>query len=384
MKVGYRMARRAAAALAAAALSHVPAVQAQLPIEQVTVEKSVRAKQRVYVPDIAINHIGDGKLHVVDGETGAYQGVIGTGFTGQTKISHDGREIYIATSYYSRGQRGERADIVEVWDADTLSFKYEIPVSEKRALALNYRHLLSLSSDSRWLLVQNATPATSVTVVDLQRKAAVAEISTPGCWAIYPVKSQPNRFGTLCGDGTMQMITLGEDGSAAARTVSDVLFDPDGDALFIQGEPTGDTYHFVSFTGNLVSVDMSGDKARAVGKWSLVSAKERRKGWRPGGYQVLALHEGSGQFHVPMHSGGGEGSHKAPAKEIWTFDIATKKRVGRMPGHMATAIGTSTDGKRLYAIDAEKASLVIVELGRKPRVKGVFQVGEFPSQIEVH
>jgi methylamine dehydrogenase heavy chain len=133
-----------------------------------------------------------------------------------------------------------------------------------------------------------------------------------------------------------------------------------------------------------VSIDMSGDKARAVGKWSLVSAKERKKGWRPGGYQVLALHEGSGQFHVPMHSGGGEGSHKAPAKEIWTFDIATKKRVGRMPGHMATAIGTSPDGKRLYAIDAEKASLVIVELGRKPRVKGVFQVGEFPSQIEVH
>lgn len=369
---------------ALAALSASGTLHAQLPVEELTNKPAVTATNRVYIPDIAINHIADGKLHVVDGDTGNYEGVIGTGFTGQVKLSHDGKELYIATGYYDRGQRGNRADIVEVWDAEKLSFKHEIPISDKRAMALNYKWLLGLSSDSRWLIVQNATPATSVTVVDLQARQAVGEIPMPGCWAIYPVKSQPNRFGSLCGDGTVQMITLDESGALSARTVSDVLFDPDADALFIQGEPTGDTYHFVSFTGNLMSIDMSGEKAVAAGKRSLVSKAERKLGWRPGGYQPLALHAGTSRLYVTMHPHGGEGSHKSPAEEIWAYDLATKKRVMRMPGHASTAIGTSSDGKTLYAIDAEKASLVIIDVRSKPRVKGVFAIGEFPSQIEVN
>lgn len=355
---------------------------AQLPIEQLTNKPAITAKNRVYIPDIAIMHIADGKVHVIDGDTGNYEGVIGSGFTGQSKLSKDGKDLFIATTYYDRGQRGNRSDIVEVWDAETLHFKYEIAISDKRAMALNYKWLLSLSSNGRWLIVQNATPATSVTVVDLEKKAAVAEIAMPGCWAIYPVPSQPNKFGSLCGDGTAQIVTLADDGSAAGRTVSDTLFDPENDALFIQGEATGDTYHFVSFTGNLVSIDFSGDKAKAAGKTSLVTGEERKKGWRPGGYQPVAL--GGGKLYVAMHPGGGEGSHKTPAKEIWVYDVASKKRVGKMPGHGATAIGTSSDGTRLYAIDAEKASLVITDVAKKPKVKATVQVGEFPSQIEVN
>jgi methylamine dehydrogenase heavy chain len=381
MKAIKHRAWRGLLAVAIAGLIQSPAA-ADLPVETLTVEQAIKAKNRVYVPDIAINNIADGKLHVVDADSGAYQGVIGTGFTGQVKLSHDAKDIYIATSYYSRGQRGEKTSIVEVWDAEKLSFKYEIPISNKRAMALNYKWMLSLSSDGRWLFVQNATPATSVTVVDLKAKAVASEIDMPGCYAIYPVKSQPNRFGSLCGDGKVEMITLAADGSTASRSVSSVLFDPDADALFIQGEPTGDTYHFVSFTGNVVSIDMSGDKAAAAGKWSMVTAVERKKGWRPGGYQPLALDPASGRMFVTMHAGGKEGSHKLPAKEIWGFDISSKKRVMRMPGQDSTAVSTSADGSKLFAINALKASLVIVNLGKKPKILGSFPIGTFPSQIE--
>lgn len=369
-------------ALAACALLLQTPAQADLPVETLGVKSAVTAKTRVYVPDIAINNIQDGKLHVVDGDTGEYQGVIGTGFTGQVKLSHDAREIYIATSYYSRGQRGTKTSIVEVWDALTLAFKHEIRINNKRAMALNYKWLTSLSADGRWLFVQNATPATSVTVVDLKDRRAVGEIDTPGCYGIYPVPSQSNRFGMLCGDGKVEMVTVSPTGKAIARSVSDVLFDPDGDALFIQGEPTGDTYHFVSFTGNVVSIDLSGASARGTGKWSLVSAAEREHGWRPGGYQPLALHAGSGRLFVTMHEGGGEGSHKSPAKEIWGFDIASKKKVATLPGQDSTAISTSADGSKLYAINALKAALVIINLGAEPKEVGSFPIGTFPSQIE--
>lgn len=378
--LGYR-ALGCAASIAAMVLLQTSA-QADLPVETLSVKKAVSAKNRVYVPDIAINNIQDGKLHVVDGDTGDYQGVIGTGFTGQVKLSQDTREIYIATSYYSRGQRGVKTSIVEVWDALTLAFKHEIVISNKRAMALNYKWLISLSSDGRWLFVQNATPATSVTVVDLRAKREVGEIDSPGCYGIYPVKSQPNRFGMLCGDGKVEMITLGANGNASARSVSETIFDPDGDALFIQGEPSGDIYHFVSFTGNVVGVDMSGAKARSAGKWSLVSDSERAHGWRPGGYQPLALHAGSGKMFVTMHEGGAEGSHKSPAKEIWGFDLGSRKKVATLPGHDSTAVSTSADGAKLYAINALKASLVIINLGIEPKEVGSFQIGTFPSQIE--
>ena len=32
----------------------------------------ISAKHRIYIADIALNHIADGKLHVVDGENGNY------------------------------------------------------------------------------------------------------------------------------------------------------------------------------------------------------------------------------------------------------------------------------------------------------------------------
>lgn len=355
---------------------------ADVPNDTVGTVPSISAKHRIYVADIAINHISDGKLHVVDAETGNYLGVIGTGFTGQFILSNDKREIIIATGYYSRGQRGDRVDVVEVWDADTLTFKYEIPISEKRAMALNYEGLLRLSSDGRWLFVQNATPATSVSVIDMQAKKDLGDISMPGCWAIYPAKSNPKRFASLCGEGNVTTVTIDDNGKEAARTASAKFFDPDNDAWFMQGEQDGDRYHFVSFKGNVATINVGGETATLEGTWPLLGKADQKKAWRPGGYQPLAVHPGSNRLYVAMHSGGVEGSHKNPANEIWAFDLQSKKRVARLPGNSATALETSADGKRLYAIDPMKASVVVWDkIAPKAKVR-LTQVGEFPGQIE--
>jgi methylamine dehydrogenase heavy chain len=368
--------------IATCLLAFTTSAWADVPIDTVGNVPPISAKQRIYVADIAINHISDGKLHVVDAENGNYLGVIGTGFTGQFILSNDKREIIVATGYYSRGQRGERVDVVEVWDADTLSFKYEIPISEKRASALNYEGLLRLSADGRWLFVQNATPATSVTVVDMQAKKDLGDISMPGCWAIYPAQSNPKRFSSLCGEGNVTTVTIDDSGKEASRTSSGKFFDPDGDAWFMQGEQDGDRYHFVSFKGNLATVNMGGDTAVLEGTWPLVGKGDQKKAWRPGGYQPLAVHPGTNRLYVAMHSGGVEGSHKNPANEIWVFDTQSKKRVARLPGNSATALEPSADGKRLFAIDPMKASVVVWDkISPKAKVR-LTQVGEFPGQLE--
>ena len=357
-------------------------VWADLPNDTVGTLPAITAKHRIYVSDIAINHISDGKLHIVDAESGNYLGMIGTGFTGQFILSNNKREIIVATGYLSRGQRGDRVDVVEVWDADTLAFKYEIPISDKRAMALNYEGLIRLSADGRWLFIQNATPATSVTVVDMQAKKDVGDILLPGCWAIYTAQSNPKRFASLCGEGNVTTVTIDDSGKEASRTSSAKFFDPDGDAWFMQGEQDGDRYHFVSFKGNIATVNVGGDTAVLEGTWPLLTKADQKKAWRPGGYQPLAVHTGTNRLYVTMHTGGVEGSHKNPAAEIWAFDTQTKKRIARLPGHSAIALEPSADGKRLYAIDPAKASVVVWDnISPKAKVR-LTQVGEFPGQLE--
>lgn len=363
-------------------LAFAAPVWADLPNDTVGTVPAITAKHRIYIADIAINHISDGKLHVVDGQNGHYLGMIGTGFTGQFILSNDKREIIVATGYLSRGQRGDRVDVVEVWDADTLSFKYEIPISDKRAMALNYEGLLRLSADGRWLFVQNSTPATSVTVVDMQAKKEVGDISMPGCWAIYPAQSNPKRFASLCGEGNVTTVTMDDNGKEASRTSSGKFFDPDDDAWFMQGEQDGDRYYFVSFKGNIATINVGGETAVLEGSWPLSTKADQRKNWRPGGYQPLAVHGGANRLYVAMHSGGVEGSHKTPANEIWVYDTRSHKRLARLPGHSATALEPSSDGTGLYAIDAIKASVVVFDkISPKAKVR-ITQVGEFPSQIE--
>ena len=380
---GLRRASIPAYVSAVAGICLSAAALAELPVEELSVIPAVTAKNRAYVSDIAISHIADGKLHVVDTDTGAYLGVIGSGFTGQVTYSPDGNDIILATGYLSRGQRGDRTDIVEVWDANTLGFKYEIEISPNRAMALNYRSLVRTSADGRWVFVQNATPATSVTVVDMQARRMVAEIDTPGCWGIYPPASNSDRFSTLCGDGTVATIMLNSDGDVASRTVSAQMFDADKDAWFIQGEQDGDIYRFVSFLGNMAVVNMGGATATLQETWNMVrSAADRKKNWRPGGFQPLAVHPGSNRIYVGMHADGFEGSHKTPAQEIWAFDLKTKKRLARHKGHAAIALTASSSGDRILVVDIEKLELVAIDLGAKPKARVLTQVGDLPVQVD--
>ena len=131
-------------------------------------------------------------------------------------VSADGRDIYVMTTYYERLNRGKRTDVIEAWDAETLTPKYEVPIPQKRAQALNYRNYLRQSTDGELLFVQNATPATSVTVVDLKTRQFADEVTAAaGCWSIIPLPSRPRSFATICGDGGLLTIDLDTAGTVS-------------------------------------------------------------------------------------------------------------------------------------------------------------------------
>ena len=85
-------------------------------------------------------------------------------------------EFYLAETFYSRGSRGDRTDVVTIYDLATLAPVGEVGIPPKRAINTLATANVALSDDDRFLAVFNMTPATSLSIVDVQQRAFVAEM----------------------------------------------------------------------------------------------------------------------------------------------------------------------------------------------------------------
>ena len=359
---------------------------AEVPVDKVGVATLPPANSyRLYLSDVAISHFHDSKLMIIDGESLKVMGHVALGLIGQATLTPDRSELLVSTAYMTKLNRGERIAELDVYDATTLKLTAEIGVPSKHAQSMPYRGSIRTSADGRFVFMQNATPATSVSIVDRSVGKFIAEVMTPGCWMIYVPQSVSNRFSTLCGDGTMLTVTLDAEGKPIDRKKSAKFFDPDADALFVAGEQMDDSYTFVSFKGNVQVVNLGGDTAVADAPWSLLTPAQVKAGWRPGGYQPMALQAKSGRLYVGMHPKGKEGSHKEPAKEIWAFDLATKKRIARAPGHHSTVIAASRgDSPRVYGYSTEKSTIAVFDAaGKLKHLKTAGPYAELGTQLDV-
>ncbi len=364
--------------------------RAELALEQLTTEKMAPANSsRLYLVDPAMGHIVDGRLHVIDGVQMRYLGMLGTGFAGTTVLSRDRKTVFVATTYHSRLQRGARTDLVEVYGSDDLVFQHEIDIPAKHVQGLQTRALLATSADDKFLLVQNATPATSVSIVDVSAKRFLGEIPTPGCYGVLPWPDQPRRFSSVCGDGKLASYDFDGNGALAASGMSQPFFDPDQDPVFMYYELLGTQLTLVSYHGQVHQIGLSGTQAEFSKPWSLLSASEAKRGWRPGGLQLFAIDPRTDRLYVGMHDHGAEGTHKNPAKEIWVYDLKTHRRVARMTGYSAVAMIISRTGEpRMYVLNGTDNRIVSLDLrATKPPAKPLARsepFGETPVFLELH
>lgn len=364
--------------------------QAQLPVETLTTARLAPADAyRLYLSDPAMGHLIDGRIHVIDGSRMQYLGMTGTGFAAATLLSRDRKELYVATTYHARLQRGARTDVVEVWSTDDLSFKYEIEVPPKHAQALPLRALLQSSADGRFLLIQNATPATSVTVVDLAQRKVAGEFPNPGCWGVLPWRDVPTRFSSVCGDGTLLSFDLSADGSQAQSRRSEKFFDADVDPVFMHFDSVDERYVFVSYGGQVHEMTLAGDAPRFARPWPLADAAQHKAGWRPGGYALFALDPERQRLYVAMHRGADEGRHKDPAQQLWVYDTRTQRRVATMAGHSALSMALARGpAPRLFLLSGADNTLVAYDVKdgsrlRKPLMRSA-PMGETPVTLELH
>lgn len=373
----------AALSSALALLVAAPA-QAELPVETLTTERlPADTTHRLYIADMAMGHIIDGRLHVLDGRNMRYLGLIGTGFAGSSALTPDGRQIVVATTYHSRLQRGTRTDVVEVYNAQDLSFQHEVEIPAKHVQGLMIKPLLAFTPDGRYLLVQNATPATSISIVDLQTRKFVTESPNPGCYGLLPWRDGTPRFSSVCGDGTLSTISLDGAGQPSAPQRSAAFFDPDKDPVYMHFERLGDRLVLLSYHGTVHQLKLAGAAPSFDTPWRFVTPTDRQQGWRPGGLQLFATDAVTGRLLVGMHPKAIEGSHKSPAAELWSIDLKTHQRVARTPGHMALSMTVS--GDRLFTLNAANNTVQAFDLRRanglrKPMAVSA-PVGESPVYL---
>ena len=289
------------------------------------------------------------RIALADLESGDTLGVIDGGFGITAALFARNRpELYVPETHYSRGARGERTDVVSVYDALSLRPVAEVVIPPRRAINPLPSANAALTDDDRFGLVFNMTPATSVSVVDLEQRAFVAEIATPGCSLVYA--AGPRRFVSPCADGALLVVTLDESGREASKVRTRTFFDPWRDPVTEKAVRRGDEWLFVSFEGRVHAVDVSGAEPRFAEPWDLLAAEDRAEGWRIGGQQHLAVHVASGRLYSLVHQGPPD-THKDPGSELWVYDLAERRRVDRIalrsPG--LTYLGAPIDpGPRLF------------------------------------
>lgn len=302
--------------------------QSPLPKETLSVTQlSAADDHRSYLVDFEFNNMIATRIVVVDPDQQKYLGMVPTGGAAPAVLSHDRSTLYTADSFNTRYVRGERTDVLTAWDNQTLTPKWEIKIPTKRAFTLTERYALAISSDDRFVYVYNFTPATSVTVVDIQNKTIASEIAINGCILNYP--AGPRRFASLCGDGSLQLTTLNDQGREVARSKTP-LFDPDKERLVERATAVGNRYYFVTTTGMVVPVDLTGEQAQVLPRWSLVDAAEQSQGWAPGGWQLLAASPGLNRLYVLMHPNHKPHNWEDPSTTIWAYDLGNGRKVGTL------------------------------------------------------
>lgn len=335
----------------------------------------------VWVNDIVFHHMADGKAFLLDGDSGRMLGMLSTGFGFNGVVLPANKSMILSPeTYFSRGTRGQRTDVVTLYDSRKLSPMGEIVIPPKRAGTMPMVQNAAITDDDRFLLIYNFTPAQSVSVVDVSSRKLVGEIDTAGCALVYPVG--PRAFFSLCGDGAALLVTLDDTGKVANKQRSAKLFDPQGDAVTEKAVRDGKTWLFASFAGDILPVEYAGGSVRAGTRWTLTSAAERKEKWLPGGMQHLAIHTGSRRLFSLMHQGGPD-SHKDPGTEIWVYDLGSKRRTQRIALQgPATSITVSKDSKPLLFsifIGAQKVDVLDAQTGKL--LRSIPEIGFTPSTL---
>lgn len=297
----------------------MPVALAQITPEEISVDTMPEPGENWF-----ISKTGNG-AYIYDAISGEMQGLLSLSrYTPAVTSWAPRREFYAAESYLSRGVYGERTDLVAIYDYDNLSPVAEIVVPNHMA-RLQVRNHLGLMNNGRHLALLNMNPGHSVSIVDVQDRVFVFEVSTPGCAVIMPVGDTD--FLQICGDGTLQLIQLDISGFEQNRVRSPAFFNVIDDAVFDRTARSADGWYLITHAGVIFEVGSDDDEILISDGWSIIP--EGEEDWRPGGNEFITAHQQTGLLYIAMHQGEID-THHVAGDEVWVVDANTQRRIARI------------------------------------------------------
>jgi methylamine dehydrogenase heavy chain len=328
------------------------------------------------------------QVYLIDGDSRKILGMLTTGMIATVAMSPDHSRIFTGDTFFSRGTRGSRTDVITVYDTASLEPVGEIEIPPKRQLAAPDNLQLGATFDGHLLLVANMTPATSVTVIDIASSKVLGEIPITGCAEFQLTGNR--RFASLCGDGSLLVTSFDDQGKLVSQQRSQVFFEPEKDPVYGAPAIIQSENYYVTYHGVVHPVDMSTDPPTPGSTWSLTTDQERAAGWRPGGSQPIWGHAADGLMYALMHQGG-EWTHKQAGSEIWVFNAKDGKRIERLSlPEPAMAVFVSPDDKPLIfaatptdvlQMGAPPWSLQILSAENGRYLGKIDQLGGIPSNM---
>lgn len=337
---------------------------------------------RVYVLDPVFPHLIASKVWVYDGDDGTLLGMMNTGYVPNLVLGQDHGELYVAETFWSRGTRGERADVITRYDPTTLSPTGEIGLPAGRFLVVPKRHDADLSLDGRYLYSFNLAPSTSVSVVDLQENEYKGEVEVPGCALVFPTGERS--FASICSDGSLLRATFDEKLEAQIDR-TEPFFDAENDPVFEHAgfDRDENKLHFVSYSGRYYGADLSGQETNFTEAWDFVGEEARGEGWRPGGWQLMSYHQESDRLYVAMHQGD-DWTHKAAGHQIWELDPANEQVLRKIElEEEAMSLAVTRDEQPLLVTLSESASVMTYDLASGEPKAHVEGIGDSPFLVMV-
>ncbi len=306
-----------------------------------------------------------GGTRILDGDSGKMLGLVQTTRWSDLALDPAGKAIYVAETIWSKINRGTRQDYIAVYDPVTLALLSEIPLPGRLIIGAMKNNFV-ISDDGKTGFVYNFSPASSVNVVDLEKRKMGRVVELPGCASLMPVAGVG--FASLCSDGTIATVALA--GKAPVITHSQPFFKAAEDPIFdsyIYDRGTG-TAVFLTYTGLIRTAKMGA--APTVGEaWSIQAAAGLRPGdtrpldinWMPGGRQLMALHRKTGTLYVLMHRGE-YWTQKEDGEEIWVVDLASRKVKKRVPLKVrASNLEVTQDDKPLLFMTGDEGATIIMD-----------------------
>lgn len=328
----------------------------QLAESHTTAKLAPTNARRLFVLDTMLPAAEAAKTYVLDGSTGAIQGMFNQGYWPNFAVSPDGKELYAVDSYWEKHTRGKRSDYIVVRDAQTLEVLGDIPLPAGRLLVVSKKYNFDVTPDGRYGLTYNLAPSTAVSITDLKARRPVGAVDIPGCGLVFA--QAPNRFSSLCGDGAILTATFDDAAKATVKRVEHV-FDAKSDPAFEHSawDKKHQMLYLVTYRGDVIPVSLAGDQAAPAPKWSLTTAAERKQGWLPGGWQLSHFQSAQQRLFVLMHQGR-FWTQKESGREVWVFDAPSGKRLQRIRlREPALSVAVSPDDDPLMYVIADSGRI---------------------------